>query len=575
MVRAEEIDALWRRLVHWLAAVWPEEPEIDDQLESACRFVGAPPAPELVAAGHTLGVVVGAVAVVLGAVSGRLALLPLAAVVGVVPPVVARHAPVGAARFARTRALGETPALFGRLTLRLRVEPSLERASRFAARSGNGRLAAALGGHVRRAKAGPEPGLQSFAADWGEWEPALERASALVVDAAAAPPEARNRGCERALETVRSSVERRLGSFADDLRGPVTGLYAFGVLLPLALVGVLPAARIAGLQVGIGQLVVLYDLVLPLGLLGAGTWLLTQRPVAFPPPRVGSGHPDVPNRRVEATALGLGTGIAAALGCQVVLHWVTPIAAVGCGLGIALYHYYEPRTAIREHVREVEDGLPDALALVGRRVGEGAAVEQALEEVSGELPGPTGELLGEAAARGRTLGIPLEAAFFGDHGVLANLPSKRARDAGTMFTLAATEGGPAGDVLVTAGDHLRALQRAEAEGRRELAAVTGTLANTAVLFGPLVGGVTVAMVGGVSTDPATTASSVGAVSFGTAALGRTVGVYVLALAALLTALATALEHGVDRSLLGYRVGIALPTATGAYVAAVVAAGAVL
>jgi hypothetical protein len=105
--------------------------------------------------------------------------------------------------------------------------------------------------------------------------------------------------------------------------------------------------------------------------------------------------------------------------------------------------------------------------------------------------------------------------------------------------------------------------------------VTGTLANTAVLFGPLVGGVTVAMVGGVSTAPATAAGGVGATNFGAAVLGQTVGVYVLALAAVLTAISTALEHGLDRSLLGYRVGIALPTATGAYVASVVAAGTVL
>lgn len=575
MVRRRQAVALWRRLVHRFAALWPHSPETDDELEDACRFVGAPPAGVLVAAGNTLGISMAAVGVILGAVAGQLTLLPLAAVLGTVPAVAVRHVPIGVARFARTRALGESPALFGRLTLRLRVEPSLERASRFAARSGDGRLATALGDHVKRAQATPQSGLQSFAREWAEWEPALERASALVVDATAAPATARTRGCERALETVRSSVDRRLGSFADDLRGPVTGLYAFGVLLPLALVGVLPAARIAGLEVGIGQLVVLYDVVLPLGLLGAGAWLLTRRPVAFPPPRVRSSHPDVPDRRLEATAFGFGAGLAAAVGCHAVLPWATPIAAVGCGLGVGLYHYFEPRTSVREHVRAVEAGLPDALALVGRRVGDGAAVEQALEAVRGELPGPTGELLGEAAKTGRRLGVPLEAAFFGENGVLADLPSKRCRDAGTMLTLAATEGGPAGAVLVAAGDHLRQLQRAEAAGRRELAAVTGTLANTAVLFGPLVGGVTVAMVGGVSTAPATAAGGVGATNFGAAVLGQTVGVYVLALAAVLTAISTALEHGLDRSLLGYRVGIALPTATGAYVASVVAAGTVL
>lgn len=580
MIRNQPDPGGGYRLLRALAALWPQSPPVDDELRVACEFVGAPAATRLVAASNVVGIAVGILGLCLVGLTGRISVLPLVLIGSVVPPLAARQIPLAAAEFVRTQALGEGPALIGRLTLRLRVEPSLERATRFASRSGDGRLSAALGAHVRRARASPESGLRSFASEWGAWEPALERASALIVDATAAPQDERIRGCERAFETVRSSVERRLAAFAEELRGPVTGLYAFGVLLPLALVGVLPAARIAGLQVAMAHLRLLYDLLLPLGLLGAGAWVLTRRPVAFPPPRVGPDHPDVPDRRQEAVALGVGTAVAAAVICHSILPWAAPIAAVGTGAGVALYYAFEPRTAIRERVRETEEGLPDALTLVGRRVAEGTAVERALTDVSAELPGPAGELLNAAAVRSQTMGIPVERAFFGEYSVLSALPSDRARDAGTMFTLAATEGAPAGEVLVAAGEHLRALQAAESAGRRELAAVTGTLANTAVLFGPLVGGVTVAMVGGVSADPvaaaeAGTAASSGTTGFETAALGQAVGIYVLAMAVVLTGLSTALEHGIDHSLLGYRVGVALPTATGAYVAAVFSAGTVL
>ena len=571
-------------VVHALAARWPFSVDAGENVVSACRLLGLPPASEVLAASYVLGVAVGVVGGAFGLLltgAGSYSfLLPLALAAGATVPLIAQYGTVGAARFRRARTLGEGPALFGRLILRLRLEPSLERASRFAAQSGEGRLSAALGAQVRRSRGGPEAGLRSFTENWAEWEPALKRAGALVVDAADAPPAERARGCERALETVTTSIERRLRSFADDLRGPVTGLYAFGVLLPLALVGVLPAARLAGLQVSIGQLTVLYNVVLPLGLVVAGAWLLTQRPVAFPPPRVGPDHPEVPEKGVESAVFGVVCGAAAATVCLPILPWAAPVAAVGAGVGVTLYWHFQPRTAVRERVRETEAGLPDALALVGRRVADGVAVERALVTAGEELPGATGALLRDAAERGRVLGLPVRSAFFGPNGVLSELPSARSRDAATMFALAATEGGPAGELLVAAGDHLRTLQRAEADGRRELAAVTGTLANTAVLFGPLVGGVTVAMVGGVSVAPAAASSvsagaGAGATGFGTAALGQVVGVYVLALAAVLTALATALEHGVDWSLLGVRVGIALPTATGAYVAAVVAAGSVL
>lgn len=552
-------------------------PAVDDELVEACRFLGLPEPPELVAAANSLGVAVGTLALGITVLSGATLLLPLALVLGALPPLVVRYGPRGTVRLERTRSLGAAPALFGRLTLRLRVEPSLERAGRFAARSGESRLATALGEHVHRARRTPEAGLRSFAAEWGKWAPAVERAGTLVADAAEAPPAAREHGCERALETVRSGAERRLASFADELRGPLMGLYAFGVLLPLALVGVLPAARLAGLNVGIETLVLLYNVLLPLGLLVAGGWLLTRRPVAFPPPQVGPGHPDVPDRRVEATLLGLGAGAVAAVACAFVLPWALHTAAIGVGFGVGLAYYFGPRNVVRERVRALESGLPDALALVGRRVADGLAVERALAEVGDELSGTTGELLHEAAARGERLRLPVRATFFGRHGVLTDVPSSRARDAGTMLSLAATEGEPAGEVLVVAGDHLRQLQRVEAEARQELAAVTGTLANTAVLFGPLVGGVTVSMVSRIPAGAGTASGPVGTgtAGFGVAELGQAVGVYVLALAVILTALSTALEQGLDRSLIGYRVGIALPTATGAYVAAVVAAGAVL
>lgn len=564
--------------IHTLAGAWPGSPAVDDDLVDACQFLGFPDPFLLVAAANSLGTVIGVLTLVVVALSGAISLLPLALLVAAVPPLIARHGTKGAARLKRTRGLGTAPALFGRLTLRLRVEPSLERASRFAARSGEGRLASALGEHVRQAQRRPEAGLRSFAAEWADWAPAVERASALVADAAEGAPERRERGYDRALETVLTGAERRLASFAEELRGPLTGLYAFGVLLPLALVGVLPAARLAGLTVGIQVLVLLYDVVIPLGLLVAGSWLLTRRPVAFPPPQVDATHPNVPDKRVEATLLGFGTGVATAAICAFVLPWALHIAAFGVGVGVGVARYFEPRNDVRERVRAVESGLPDALSLVGRRVADGMAVEQALAEVGSELPGVTGELLTEAGERGKRLGLPVQAAFFGRHGVLADVPSNRARDTGTMLSLAATEGAPAGDVLVVAGDHLRALHQVEADARQELAAVTGTLANTAVLFGPLVGGVTVSMVSGIPTGAKATPSGAvgtGAATFGTAALGQTVGVYVLALAVLLTALSTALEHGIDRSLIGYRVGIALPMATGAYIAAVVAAGAAL
>jgi hypothetical protein len=55
-------------------------------------------------------------------------------------------------------------------------------------------------------------------------------------------------------------------------------------------------------------------------------------------------------------------------------------------------------------------------------------------------------------------------------------------------------------------------------------------------------------------------------------LGQIVGTYTLILAVILTSLSTGLEQGFDATLVVYRIGIALPTATVTYLVAFVAAG---
>ena len=220
---------------------------------------------------------------------------------------------------------------------------------------------------------------------------------------------------------------------------------------------------------------------------------------------------------------------------------------------------------VRDDARAAEANLTDALYLVGRRVGDGEAVESALGAAAPEVAGRTGELLAETAGVQRRLRVGVREAFLGEYGSLADVPSPQARSVAALLAIAAREGRPAGRAVVSMADHVEDLQRVEREARRDLASVTGTLRNTAGVFGPLVGGATIALADGMAAgtlgDP-----------LPTAALGLAVGSYVLLMAAILTALATGLERGFDRALVGYRVGLALCSAVGAFLAGFVGAG---
>lgn len=567
-----------RAWLAWLAGVWPLAVDPADELADSVRYLAdrglvAPEtdAARVTRATNTLAVAVGCLAFVSVVVvapsrfrSGTVGAVT-AILTGTLLAWLGRRLPVWLAAFDRTRAVGAVTTVVGLAAARLRLDPAPELAARFATRGATGPLAAALSRSVRGARAEPDAGLTSFAAEWSAWFPALERAVALLRGAADAPPAARDRTLDRAVAAVGDELEARSAAFAGSVRGPITALYAFGVLLPLALVAALPAVGVASVPLRPSWLAVGYDLLLPVAVAVGGARLTLARPVAFPPPSV-AGHPELPKWRRAGPVAGLLAALCAWVAASATAgSWAGPTAAVGVGVGTTLVVRYGPAATIRERVRRLERALPDALALVGQRVADGDSVERAIEGVGSTITGPAGAVFSAAAQRQRTLGVGVERAFRGANGPLVHTPSARAVGVARLLAVAASEGRPAGRVLVGEAERLETLQGHERRARREVRRVTDSLRHTAAVFGPLVGGATVALSGRV-------AAFEGAAAFGPATLGPIVGRYVLALAVLLPTLATAVERGLDRTLVGYRIGLACLTATTSFLAGAVAVG---
>ncbi|MBX0293473.1 type II secretion system F family protein [Haloarcula nitratireducens] len=551
-----------------LRPAWDDFLTVPTEYERACRFLGVDRDPaRLLGASYALAVgfwLAGLAVLSVG--TGGLAVLGggtcLLAAVGVA--LAGRYGVPLAARARRVRALGAAPSLVVTLVLGVTLWPSAERATVFATAASDGLLADRLRRHRLRARGTARSGVRAFAAAWDDQFPALGRAVRCVERAAVVPAAERAAVRSTARRYVLDGTREEMARFAADLRAPATGLYAFGVLLPLAFVSLLPAAAAAGVAVTPTLLALTYGVGLPSGLVVASGWLLARRPVAFPPATVPRSHPDVPSTPTPAL---LGGGLAAVFGWlvghSVVPGWGTPITALGAGAGTALVVHYRPVRQVRERVTAVEETLPDALSAIGRRVDRGLSVEAAIAETAEVTADPLAALLDATLARQQRLGCSVESAFRGDHGALDELPSPRLRQAATLLDAAASIGPPAGDSVATMGDHLDELAAVERETRRDLAQITGTLSNTGALFGPLVGGATVALA-----ESMRSGGPIEAVSAGH--LGPVVGWYCLVLAAVLTALSTGLHRGLDRALVGYRVGLALCSATAVYLVAVVA-----
>ena len=520
----------------------------------------------LAKAADGVGIVVGCCLAAVALVVGRPSLLVVAVTGGCGAAVLARGGIIAVASARRSRTLGTAPTIVSRAVLRMRIAPAAEEAAAFAAET-EGRLGDRLKAHVGRARGTSQSGFGAFAEAWRGRFPALYRSVTLVEAAADAPEGDRDRTLDRAMETILDGTRDRATEAADSLRGPSTAIYAFGVLLPLALVSVLPAAGAAGVEATLPAIVVLYDFVLPVGLVCASGWLLSNRPVAFPPVPVDS---EVAPHPAVYGGIGLAAGLAgAAVAWTVFERWTVPFAALGIGLGVSLFVRYRPVVAVRERADELEASLSDALYLVGRRVSDGISVEQAVADAADELEGIAGETFEAAARRGRQLRVGVETAFVGEHGALEDIPSQRAESTARLLGMAAGAGAPAGRALVETAEHLDELGRVERDARQDLGRVTSTLSNTAAFFGPLVGGATVALADSVGTTEALEGGTPE-----TAGLGLAVGLYILLMAAVLTGLSTGLQRGLDRATVGYRIGIALPTATVTYLTAVFVTSAV-
>ncbi len=565
-------------LVGMLARLYPYPVEGRDSLADSLSFIDSPHDDETIVRAGYGAAIVGAL-IPLGLV---LTPAPLAFVFFfvLVTPIAAMQAihllPHLQAAFRRTEALGDTPNLIGRAVLRMQVQPALESAVRFAAETGTGPLSASLDAHIDRSMGTPHAGLLSFAEEWAEWFPALRRSSHLLATAQDAPDGERGRTLDRSLSAVLTGTRSQMADFTASIRAPTTGLFAFGIMIPLALIALVPALPMVGYSVNIWIVIMLYNVVLPAVLGAVSLWLLTRRPVAFPPPDVSRDHPDVPDRLWLRGVWGVLAGaIAYAVVTTVGPAHLAPVVALGTGLGVALLAVFSPILAVRHYVRDVEAHLTDALYIVGRQVAEGESVESAIELAADRVPAETGEVFAHAAGVQRRLHTDVEAAFLGEYGALRDVPSSRARGTAALLAIAADEGKPAGRAIVSMADHLEELAEVEAKTKRSLEQVTSTLDNTAAYFAPLVAGTTIGMAALLTSEDITSTADVDVAAFPVELLGIVVGIYLILSCLILIPLSFALRYGIDRALFGYHVGRALVSSMVLYAATVAVMGVAL
>ena len=202
------------------------------------------------------------------------------------------------ARYIKIHSLGDIPEILSYLVMYLKLVPNLENSVKFAASESSTSLAGDLRKMLWdmeiRVYHGIDDALTSFATTWGEWSEYFKRALHLIRSSIHEREEAsRILTLNRALDVALDGTKEMMNKFANKLHQPTMVIYSIGIMIPLALVAMLPAAGLVGMQITIFQVFFIYDIILPLFIFFYTRKILLSRPATFNPPKIPNDHPEL------------------------------------------------------------------------------------------------------------------------------------------------------------------------------------------------------------------------------------------------------------------------------------------
>ena len=509
-------------------------------------------------------------------------------------------------RWMKVRSLGDMPEILSYMVMSMKLVPNMEVAIRFAGESSDRPLAKDLRKmlwnlHVREYR-GMDDATLEFANIWGKNSEYFKRALHLIKSSTSEPDEAQRMiTLNRALDIVLENTKKLMENFASRLKSPTYVLYSIFILIPLALVALMPAITVVGIRFGIGTLVILYNIALPLATFAYAEYILMQRPATFVPQSIPDSHPElrgIKKKKATATIISVAMAVTIALLGYIWMQLGNPGNIISTatlegilpkgllilwGIVFAIAFYlnasYAPYKKIRDEIKKMETEFSDALFVLGRRISEGRATEEAFMHTASTMQGS--QIAGAFERISLNLlsirADILTAIFDDEFGAFKDVYSERIRTTMKLFVESAHKSHEAAGVaIVKLADHLKELQDVEQNIKRSLYDMTSTMRSTAAIFAPLIAGVTMALSeviakilqnishsmehlpanlipGSGQISPADLEQSIPPDLF-----MLSIGIYLILITVILTRFSGTIEYGGDRAQLMYDLGQVLP-----------------
>ncbi|MEM3444392.1 MAG: hypothetical protein QW115_00275 [Thermoplasmata archaeon] len=431
----------------------------------------------------------------------------------------------------KVRMLGRAPEAVNYMVMSMSLTPALDKAVAFAAENTDEPLSSGLKKVIwniyTRKFNTIEESFLDFAYEWGYWNEDLKRALyAIRMAVFERSDEGLKRNLEKAKDIVLLGTKKKIDEFAASLSGPTTILFAIGILMPMVIGAMLPMISLVNINLTVPSegstttagisttqqasdntvtLIVLMDILFPLVSFGYAYYILGRRPGTTPPPKIKPKMSQKKKNAILLTSIILAVCISL-VSIPMVLapegtlfYYIGPLPIIiGIGLGIA---YYCGTTVFaikkeRDDIIKMEEEFPDALFQLGSRMAEGSSVEVALKRTAESMEGTKiGELLKKIVFSIQVSGETLDEVLFSrTRGILRDFPSKLISVTfKTITEIVKKDPLTAGQTIIEIANYQRDLKKVDHEIRRELASTAGMMKTTAIVFAPIVMGMTSAL----------------------------------------------------------------------------------
>lgn len=429
--------------------------------------------------------------------------------------------------YAKIHSLGDIPEVLSYLVMSLKLSPNLEQSLIFAAKESSNALVfdlrKLLWDMQIRVYYGVNDAVTTFATKWGSYSEAFKRSLHLIRSSIDEPDEAqRMMTLNKALDVGLEGTRDMMRAFADQLHQPTMIIYSIGIMIPLSIIAMLPAAGLIGLHITIFQVFFLYDIVLPLALYTYMRHVLLHRPATFSPPQIDASHPLlklINKKKIAVISLLIAicislpslffifsssfpffTQIPGFFLLQSINQFVPMSLFLLWGICIGFFVYaqlvFTSFHNIRQRIKQMEHEFSDALYIIGKRLHEGKSPEESISYVATTMKGSViatlfSDTVFVLSARQATISSAL---FHPDHGSLNEVYSHRIHAIMKLFVEGIKKSQQSASLsIIRLADHLKDLQEVEKHIRETLTTLTATLRSTASIFAPLIAGVTLAI----------------------------------------------------------------------------------